>query len=365
MFKEEYKKAYDEIKAENCSVNEIFAHAQEKNKRKKAGIQRRRVAVALLTVVMLFAGASISTMAKELREGKNLYESGIIDYTSYKSLQRNSYNLEIVIPENASVSKDGVIVTLEAVIFDKKEFALFYSLANEEGYDLIKEDGGYDWSNVKVSFDGEPLEINNTRIWKEDEENGKVYYKFTSYRDTARYPVGETISLKIEGAFKKDWDEEIVDLSNIVLDADTKTVKLVSSSVNEDLVKLENEEYPYMASVLDITPMSEIQPDKGAVTGIGYIDGVLRVQFCQPDNSVYEESYQRTFVSVFDKEGKSIHCDESIFWYEKVDGELVEFIEMYYLLSETKLKELSMKMESMYLKGNFDTTWDVEFVVPN
>lgn len=365
MFQEEYKKAYDEIKVEHNSVNEIFACAEKKSRYKKKRIQWKPVVVIFFAVMILFSGAGISAAAKEHTERLSLYEAGIIDYTLYKSMQRNSYSLEIVIPENASVSKDGVIVTLEAAIFDRREFVLFYSLANEEGYDLIQEDGGgeYEWKNVTVSFDGEPLVINETCFWKYDKEKEKAYYRFTSYRDTARYPEGETISLHIKGAFKTNWSEEEVDLSNVVSEANTKIVKIQNSWVNEDFVKVENEDFPYMASVLDITPLSEIPADKAAITGIAYMDGVLRVQLCQPDNSVYEDSFQRTFITACNKLGKQIDVNEQIFWYEKVNGELVEFRELYYLISETEIKNLSMKMENRYLKGNLKTVWDIEFVV--
>lgn len=136
------------------------------------------------------------------------------------------------------------------------------------------------------------------------------------------------------------------------------------SQINKEYVKLENDEYPYMASVLDITPLSEIPTDKSMVTGIAYIDGILRVQLCQPDNSVYEDSYYRTFIEVFNEEGKAIDAKEQIFWYEKVNGEMMEFRDFYYLVSDAQRKELLMKMENMYLKGNVNTVWDVEFEVP-
>ena len=366
MFQDEYKKAYDEIKAKKDSVNIILTQAEEKSGYKKNRIQWKRVVVTLLTVVVLFAGMSIPAIAKEHAERLNLYESGIIDYTSYKSLQRNSYNLDVVIPENASVSKDGVIVTLEAAVFDKTDFALYYSLANEEGYDIIQEDGTgeYDWSHVTVSFDGKPLTVNDTRFYKYDEEKGKAYYKFTSYRDTARYPEGETISLEITGAYKINWSEETVDLSNTVLEADTRIVKVYDSRLNKEFVKLENDEFPYMVSVLDITPLSEIPTDKAVITGIAYIDGVLRVQSCQPDNSIYENSMHVSFVMAYDKEGKSIDSNNQIVWYERVNEELMMFREDYYLISENQWREMSMKIESMDVKNGFNTVWDVAFVVP-
>lgn len=370
MFQDEYKKAYDEIKAEDGSISEILIRAKEKSGHKKKKIQWKPVVIGFFAVVTLFWGVSIPAIAKEHAERLNLYESGIIDYTSYKSMQRNSYSLDVVIPENASVSKDGVIVTLEAAVFDKTDFVLYYSLANEEGYDLIQEDeaGEYNWDNVTVSFDGKTLDINQTRFWKYDKEKEKAYYKFESYRDTARYPEGETISLEIKGGYKINRSEETVDLSNVVLEADTRVATIYASNINKnmnkDFVKLENDEYPYTASVLDITPLSEIPTDRAVITGIAYIDGVLRVQSCQPDNSVYENSYHRAFVVAYDKNGNGINSDEQISWYEKNDGKVVLFVENYYLMSENQWEEISMKLESMSVKNGFNTVWEVEFVVP-
>ena len=127
-------------------------------------------------------------------------------------------------------------------------------------------------------------------------DNEKAYYLYTAKRDTARVPESETICIEIHGLFEsRNWEESI-DLSNVSLNANTRVVKLHNSNVDETLIALENSEFPYVASVLNMTPLSEIKTDQTTVTGLAYVDETLRIQTCQPDKGVSNMNYTLFYI---------------------------------------------------------------------
>jgi len=140
----------------------------------------------------------------------NLYEAGLIDYTSYKSLQRNypEFNKSFI-PDNASISRNGIIMTVEAIAFYDSRMVVIFSFANEEGNNFIQKDGDYDWKEITVKLDGEKFILYQTKWGKYDEEKGKLYCMYSAQRDTARIPDGEMLNISVRGCFIADeWNEE-------------------------------------------------------------------------------------------------------------------------------------------------------------
>lgn len=378
MFQGEYKKAYDEIKAEHGSVNEILACAEAKNGYKRKRIQWKHAIAICMAIISLFVGVSISPYAKTAKMALNLYEAGFIDYTSYKSLQRNypEFNYGIV-PENASVPRNGIVMTVEAVAFYKREMVVIFSFANEEGNDFIQEGGDYHWNEIKVCIDGEEVDFGYTETGKFNVENGKKYFVYRAQRGTARYPEDEIVSISVKGCFTVDRWEESYSSSDLALEADTRVVELHSTHVDEyileshssyeveDIVKLENDDYPYNASVLDMIPLSEIKVGEAKITGAAYLDGILRVQLCQSANTVYDEFFQRAYIVRNNEDGEQILPNPvgQVVWYEKIEGELVEFREEYYVVAEETAREFPLVLEVLEERGYSDTVWNVEFVV--
>ena len=68
MFKEEYKNAYEEIKADNGSVNKILERAKRKSTYKKKGMGWKPAIVTMLLAVTLFVGVNIPTFAQEINQ---------------------------------------------------------------------------------------------------------------------------------------------------------------------------------------------------------------------------------------------------------------------------------------------------------
>lgn len=358
MFKEEYKNAYEEIKADDGSVNKILELSKRKNADRTKGLGWKPVIVSMLLTLTLFVGVNIPTFAQEINRMIHILETGAIDYTDYKSLQRDhpEWIKNGFVPRNASVSRDGIIMTVELATFCERDFIAILSFANEEGYNWIHNGGNYSWYDASAKIGDYVAGISSgMEFLKYDEEKNKVYYVYTAQRHTARVPEGEMVDIQIKGFFEDALWEEALDLSNVALEADTRVVTLYNSNVNETLVQLENTEFPYMASVLNMTPLSEIKNDTVTLTGAAYIDGVLRVQTCQPDNGVYNMEYRLAYIESSKKEL------ERLIWYEKIDGKLMMFTEQYFDVSDINKIPVVMKFHEK--NGCWNTSWMVSFEV--
>ena len=156
MFKDEYKNAYEQIKADDGSVNRILELAKRKNKSRKKGMGWKPAIVTMLLAVTLFVGGNIPTFAQEIARIFSILETGAIDYEAYKFLQREhpDWINNGFIPRNATVSRDGIIMTVELATFCERDFIAIISFANEEGYNWIHKDGNYSWYKVssKISL---------------------------------------------------------------------------------------------------------------------------------------------------------------------------------------------------------------------
>ena len=359
MFKEEYKNAYNEITAPTGSTNKILERAKCNSTPKRMHIAWKTVIVGLFLTITLTVSMNLPTFAQEIARIINIWESDAIDYAYFKSLQRENpeWTQNAFIPENATVTNNGIIMKVELATFCEKEFIAVISFANEEGFNLIRKDAEYHYYDSSVKIGESIPQSCSMEFMKFDNE--KAYYLYTAKRHTARIPESETICMEIHGLFEsRNWEESI-DLSNVSLDADTRIVKLHNSNVDETLIALENSEFPYLAPVLNMTPLSEIKTERATVTGLAYVDGILRIQTCQPDNDVSSTNYAIAYSSYSEEKA------EQLIWYEKIDGQLMLFIEDYYIISEEALNDFSMVIKFNEKNGAWNTTWSVAFEVEN
>lgn len=359
MFKEEYKKAYDEIKVADGKVTEILKQAKCRNLPKQRNTMWKYVVATMLLAITLIVGINIPAFAQEIERVSRILNTGAVDYNYYKSLQRENpeWTQNAFVPNHAIVKKDGIIMKVELVTFYREKIEAIISFANDEGSNWIHKDGDYNYNNISVKIGDSIPSYQNLKFMKYDSEKEKIYYSYTANRSTKQIPESETICIEVHGFFEgKSWEESI-DLSNVASNANTRSVTLYNSNVNETLVSLKNYEYPYKASVLNITPLSEIKTEQVTVTGQAYSDGILRIQTCQPDNGVYNMNYVFAYIHT------PLEKAEQLIWYEKINGKLMLFTEDYYIVSEESLNSLPMIMKFNEKKGAWNTTWSVTFEV--
>lgn len=126
MFKEEYKKAYDEIQVADGKVNEILKQAKCRNLPKQRNTMWKNVVATMLLAIMLIVGINIPAFAQEIERVTRILNTGAIDYTYYKSLQRENleWTQNAFVPNNASIKKDGIIMKVELVTFYRKKYII-------------------------------------------------------------------------------------------------------------------------------------------------------------------------------------------------------------------------------------------------
>jgi hypothetical protein len=103
-----------------------------------------------------------------------------------------------------------------------------------------------------------------------------------------------------------------------------------------------------------------------AVTGIAYMDGMLRVQVCQGESKLNNNIYQNAYIKQLNEDGEEIFPgpNEMVIWYERVDGKLLEFKEFYYMVSEEQLKKVPMVMRFSRREGLVNNSaFKVEFEI--
>ena len=118
MFKEEYKKAYDEIQVADGKVNEILKQAKCRNLPKQRNTMWKNVVATMLLAIMLIVGINIPAFAQEIERVGRILNTGAVDYTYYKSLQRENpeWTQNAFVPNHAIVKKDGIIIIPRRII---------------------------------------------------------------------------------------------------------------------------------------------------------------------------------------------------------------------------------------------------------
>lgn len=332
MLKEDYRKAYNQIRAEEDSIEKIMKKAYEKKNRNI--VQKLRpVVVMLIAVFAIILGVQIPVYA------------------------------EVFVPENATASKDGVVMKVEKVRFQDKHVVVDVSFANEEGANFINGETDYNWGDVCVEINGVNAHNVKSDVLKYDETEEKLYVRYRILRHTAKIYVGESMKVSINGMYvSRNW-RETFDLT-IKTNPAIREAKLPVGLFESDIVKTESEAYPYMVSVLNETPLSEIDPSKASITGVAYMDGMLRVQVCYGESKYLRDGTKiATLFRYVDGEEIFPSADERIQWYERIDDKWVVFKEYYYIVSEEKAKSFPMVLECYEMEGLRDTVWEVDFVI--
>lgn len=332
MLKEDYINAYEQVRADEDSIERIMKNAYEK-KNKNIVQKLRPIVVMMIAVFAIILGTQIPAYA------------------------------EVYIPENAAVSKDGVVMKVEKVRFHGRELVVDVSFANEAGADFVNGETEYDWGDVCVEINDVKAHNTSFDILKYDEEEGKLYVRYEILRHTAKIYVGAPMKISVNGmCISRNW-QETFDVT-VKTNPATREVKLPVGLFESDIVKTESKAYPYMVSVLDETPLSEINPDKAAITGAAYMDGMLRVQVCYGESKYFKDGTKIATLSRYE-DGKEIFPtdDEQIHWYEQIDDKWVMFMEYYYIVSEEKAKTFPMVLDCYETEGLRDTVWEVDFII--
>ncbi|MBD5449330.1 MAG: hypothetical protein HDR28_04080 [Lachnospiraceae bacterium] len=381
IFGEAYRNAYNSILPGEDSVEKILARVVEENRKQQWGVKRtdrkrkrgsvqeagwgqnqwragaiRHVIVTLLFVCILSA-VSLPVLAAHVPAVYRMLERYVPDMADY------------IVPEEPECADQGIIMRVEGIQLEGNHAEIVVSFANQEGFHHIKGKVDMYDSYGLVSYKGVGT-VGGCFFLTYDEAEEKAYFRIdmTADQDFDReklsFHVGELLTTM--GREEKD-----VDLSEILYDAPMKEVELRGGSyifAREGQAREEEIQSAYAVEdprnhewVLDGMPAAECAADDFTLTGIAYMNGVLRVQMCMGDNT-HADRHVQLFLT--DTEGNERHEDGNVSWFEDVEETHYTFYEYGFLIEEKELENVDMygifHNAEESVKGDWKVTFRLE-----
>lgn len=374
MFAEEYKKAYDAVAPSGELFSQVMRRAEEARRtgntqdlraqrggrKLRTGTTAAAAAVVLLTV-SVFIFTALPVCAAQIPA---FYR--VIEFLSPALADR-------LIPIEESSTSQGITMEVEAIDLQADEAEIIVSLRDEEGSAGDRIHGPADlFDSYHLSGFGCGQVLGGCHFLTYDEETGKAYFKITTQSDGAqwsgklRFSVGEILCNKTEEA-------RSIDLSTVRQDAGTKLVNVngMSGIMDEedlpDSLKRTSgtqEDPRWRYAVLDLMAAEDCAADDFTVTGIVYMDGVLRLQICMGDNHHADRHVEEFLV---DAAGNEQYADYSVSWQEEIGDTSYQFYEYWFIGRIETMEDL--KGCSMYgifhdsgesVKGRWEVTFRVK-----
>ncbi len=350
MFQEAYKKAYAGKVPERDFLQKIEDKCNENQGWKRKGAVLRPVVAAV--AVCLGVGVTLTpVMAREF--------SGV-----YHIVEKYAPALaEYILPVDYSSSNAGILMQVEAVNINEKDAEVLVSFTDEPGFDYIQgKVDMYDSYHI-TSYSGDS-NVGGCSFLEYDEAEDKAYFKLQMSSwdsfdvDKFRFQVGMLLTNCAE-------ERVAVDLSDMDRTPILKSVTLngaggtMSAQLQQYLGASEEEVWREGAKVLQGSYDSTFT-DKLEITGIGYQDGILRIQICRGN---FKEADRHMQIMLVDAQGNERHCDYNVGWQEELAGEQVSFDEQWFVVSEEELEELQVVAYRYVTDGCVKGDWEVVFTV--
>lgn len=357
-FKKKYREAYDRITPDKDCIQRIM---------EEAGAGRRsvfranvcgaavRTAAAASAVFCLLAVISLPAAAKTFP-------------TVYKIIERYVPALkDYVLPTETGCTSNGITMQVEAVNVEGTDADILISFSDAAGSsnDVIKGKadmyGGYSLKSYGVES-----AIGGCTFLEYDKAEDKAYFKI----DVSAADEFDNTKLTFRASHlltncteEKQW----ISLEETVINPATKEVTLNGrggnwNSLSDSFGKAEAEDglYRPTAHVLDLQKADNTLAEALTVTGIGYEDGVLRVQACRGNLTDADRHLQPFLV---DAEGSERHENCSVSWREEGNGERFSFTEHWFLVEESELKNRKLYGIFFVTEGSVKGDWEVTFQI--
>ncbi len=335
MFENRYKKAYHTITPSQELVADTIDKAYANSKTSIRNQIAVKVSLTAAAAVLCFA-AAVPVFAAHIPA---FYK--IIDYLSPEMADR-------LIPIEKSSTSQGITMQVEAVNLEGNEAEVIISLsdAKDSTQDLVH--GEMDlFDSYNLSDYTNDLIVGGCHFLTYDENDDKAYFLVDVQADNA-YQSGKLQFSVYSILCDKYSVTKDVDLSGIVYAADTKRVRLSGSGgpMTEDMLPDFLKDIPGTqedprpkTNVLDLSKAADCAADDFTLTGIAYMDGVLRVQMCMGDNWSSDRHVQ---LFLKDSNGKERYEDHSVSWDEDVGDTSYQFYEFWYMEDINDIADYSM-----------------------
>lgn len=355
-FKISYQKAYEHILPKSGYFEKIIDKVDER-KRKQGSIPfliLRPVAVACV-VMMLLCVAVLPVMARNFPQVYNIIDKYAPALAGF------------VLPVETSNTCKGITMQVEAIDIQDNTAEIIVSFFDAEGSDKDLIKGSIDlYDSYYLQSYGASYEDGGCSFLEYDELEDKAYFKISlftdgSYRsEKVRFSVHQILTDKSR---EKQW----IELDNIIKNPKMKSVSYGGGGRQD--IELYNQYFGEYANdssqsgglVMDIAEVDESMIEALTVAGVGYSDGVLRIQTCR-GNFGDADRHMRSFL--IDSMGNERDCDLLLGWQEEINGESVSFDEHLFLVDESELDRIQIYgifyTAENSVKGNWEVTFELK-----
>lgn len=369
MFREEYRKAYENINPDRDSIDRILQRAateyaeiagrkyetlltRESVWARKAAGNASYVA-AILLMLCLLSTLTLTVAAQHIPAVYRIVEEYVPSLAEY------------ILPEEISSTGKGITMQVEAIdiIDNTAEILLSFRDAEDSEENIIK--GKIDlYDSFRLKNFGEEWSAGGAGFLEYDEAEGKAYYKveLTSSdaysRSLVRLGVTQILTELTE-------EERAIDMTGLLKDPAEKVVHLSGAGGMR-----ERDAFPFYEQsgssedprpgcrVMDIAALEENLLETLTITGVAYDEGALRVQACR-GNFANADRHVRTYLK--DAAGNERVNDGSVSWQEEICGQPVLFEEQWFLISEEELANYDLYGMFYITDGAVKGNWEVTF----
>lgn len=361
MFQDVYKSAYDKIiyrKSAEINKAEIAQWIEKEEKRNIVVKRNCRVLKPILTTVFIGCIVIFSIVPTAAATIPGFYEV----------LERNAPALvDYLVPVQKTDSSKGIIMNLEAAKVEGNTAEILVSFSDEGNNNYIHGVVDMYDSYGLHSYSGES-NIAGCSFVEYNAEQDKAYFQIDLISSDGTFDTSRmnfNVSTLLTDC--ESYTQQIL-LDDVLKEYDVKAVNLNGGSgIDTENPALEKLTISGDAIdprpghlVLDI-PLDELSPEEMKITGIAYMDGILRVQLYRGN---FKEADRHMNIYMLDETGNEVYPNKSVMWHDTVSGEEVLVDEFYFVITEEQLNQYTLWGEGAVragsIKGNWSITFDLE-----
>lgn len=350
-FQKAYKEAYDRIVPAAscvCRLREACGSIQDQRRGKNAVIRHVAAAVFCLLAVMSFP-----VLAERIPA-----VSGIV--ARYAPALGN-----YILPTKLSSTSQGITMQVEAVKAEAQTAEILISFSDAaDGGDLIR--GKVDlYDSYRLQSYGAESNVGGSSFLEYNEAEDKAYFKI----DVSTWDKFDRTKLKFSVyQLLTDCRQEQRQLALDDLVKDPALREVISSGEGgrqqeafEPYFGMEQDgSLRKTVQVMELQKADADMAEDLTVTGIGYGNGILRVQMCRGS---FGEADRHARLFLKGPDGEERNPDLSVTWQEAAEGQTLLFDEVWFLTKESELESLQLEGIFWIRAGSVTGNWSVTFQV--
>lgn len=348
-FQDEYKTAYDKISVNQDRITEIKEQSMEQEHFKLWDVVKPAVGIISVCAMVIILSTPVWAGVGNAYEKIVEIAPGLADY---------------ILPVKLADTRMGITMQVEAMQVDGNTGELVVSFADEESSEENLISGKVDlYDSYNLRSYGADSNVGGCSFMEYDEETGKAYFKISVSSEDVfdKTKLKFTVrQLLVESTEQEMW----LDTDMLVMNPPLKEVSINGRGGAEQIRELlaehfykTEESFPLFASkIMDVVELDESMKDTIQVTGIGYADGILRVQICR---GTLTDADRHAEIFIVDEDGNYGIRDASVSWQEELGGEKICFDEQWFLVSEAELEDLQLFAILHETDGSIEGNWHV------